>query len=159
MNKNRFVGPGDVIWNYEPSSIIGSGCYQDGGQIRASTYGYVEEIDDSKRKKVSIISMKQPEPVIQLNSKVYCRAQKISSNYLMVEILVVEDTPLKYFPKGVIKREDMLQAKDINTAIYDIYKPGDIIKAEVISLSDSRQYYLRTNTFDSSIVKHSHLDT
>ena len=32
--------------------------------------------------------------------------------------------------------------------MYDFFRPGDTVRAEVISLGDLRQYYLKTNSSD-----------
>jgi exosome complex component CSL4 len=46
---------------------------------------------------------------------------------------------------GIIKREDITERVDETIPIYDYYMPFDIILAEVISIGDSKYYYLKTS--------------
>ena len=41
---------------------------------------------------------------------------------------------------------------DSKTEIYTSFRPGDIVKAEVLSLGDSRSYYLTTGRNDLGVI-------
>ena len=47
----------------------------------------------------------------------------------------------------------MLSTIDATAFIHDYFRPRDIVRAEVISLGDMRQYYLKTSSDDLGVIK------
>jgi exosome complex component CSL4 len=69
---------------------------------------------------------------------------KSNFNQAYVEILSVGDNRLPFPAKGVIRRED-IREKDVDKiVIHEHFMGGDVVKASVLSLGDSKQYYLST---------------
>jgi len=46
--------------------------------------------------------------------------------------------------QGIIKKEDVREHEIDRVEIHKCFRPGDIVRARVVSLGDSRQYYLNT---------------
>ena len=46
--------------------------------------------------------------------------------------------------QGIIKKEDVREHEIDRVEIHKCFRPGDIVRARVVSLGDSRQYYLST---------------
>ena len=151
VNSDNLVGPGDILVNSSECEI-GSCCYlSKTGEIRSSVYGQLAFTNNNKI--INVIPYKTCEPIIELGATVFCKAQKIFVNQLSVEIVAIGDTQLKYYPKGIIKREEMMNEGDLDlSSIPELYRPGDIIRAEISSLGDNRQYYLRTNRDDLGVI-------
>lgn len=92
---------------------------------------------------------------IEIGSKVVCKVQKVLTHQAVVEILGVGDVLMAEEPKtfGIVKKEDM-QEKGIETLVtHDCYRPGDVIVAEVASLGDARQYFLKTGKREHGVIK------
>ena len=151
LKAQDIVGPGDILANGSECEI-GSCCYlSKTGEIRSSVYGRIALTNNNKI--INVIPYKTCEPIIELGATVFCKAQKIFVNQLSVEIVAIGDTQLKYYPKGIIKREEMMNGGDLDlSSIPELYRPGDIIRAEISSLGDNRQYYLRTNRDDLGVI-------
>ena len=82
----------------------------------------------------------------------HAQVQKIGMNQVQVEIFAVGDVVLKNFTRGLIRREDMKLMEVDSLVIRDCFRPGDIVRAQVISLGDSRQYYLSTAVEELGVV-------
>ena len=54
--------------------------------------------------------------------------------------------------KGMVRREDMRLSEVDQLVVRECFRPGDIIKARVISLGDSRQYYLSTADVELGVI-------
>lgn len=150
---DMIVGPGQIIESVSiPDYFIG--CYIDkDNKVRSSSYGYVLMSTDTKGKRtIQVKSYKLAEPVIEINSLVHCKVIKLFSTQVVCDILTVGDIPLKSYnvPKGVIKKEDIVVA-DVDVPIYELFRVGDIVRAEIVSLGDSKQYYLSTRNSDLGV--------
>ena len=162
---STFVGPGEIIHRSESdreSLIItaGNGCYKDPKDeliIRSSVYGHINILKKASNENiVHVIPFSTSEPIIKVADIVICQVQKIFMSNITVEIITVGDKPLSKnaYPKGIIKREDTCaQSLDATIPMYNYFKPGDTVRAEVISLGDIRQYYLKTNSNDLGVIK------
>ena len=151
------VIPGDEIGQsalYE----CGLGSFESvGGILRASIAGIVaiENIDIKPR--INVISTKEAansDAVIEIGDVVLARVVRISINFANVEILSVgeSDRPLRLPPKAVIRRED-IRLTDLETlVVHECFRPGDIVRAVVISLGDARQYFLSTADVEYGVV-------
>ena len=87
------------------------------------------------------ISSKQ---VIKVGSIIMGQVVKINMNQVNVEIVGLGEQVLKETSKGLIRREDIKQSEIDTLIIRDCFRPGDIIYGQVISLGDTKQYYLST---------------
>ncbi|KAG2441178.1 hypothetical protein HXX76_004030 [Chlamydomonas incerta] len=54
--------------------------------------------------------------------------------------------------KGVIRQQDVRSTEIDRVVIYDCFRPGDIVRAEVVSLGDARSYYLSTAKNELGVV-------
>lgn len=160
-----FVGPGDIITtdNNGLPSVAGTGCYKlsKSNIIRSSVYGNVSVLESKDNENnnhniVRVIPLITSEPIIKQGDIVYCKVQKVFLNQVSVEIMTVGDKLLvdDSCPKGIIKREDTCSnSLDVSIPMYDFFRPKDIVRAEVISLGDARQYILKTNSNDLGVIK------
>ncbi|GFR47320.1 hypothetical protein Agub_g9008 [Astrephomene gubernaculifera] len=54
--------------------------------------------------------------------------------------------------KGVIRQQDVRSTEIDKVVMYDCFRPGDIVRAEVVSLGDARSYYLSTAKNELGVV-------
>jgi exosome complex component CSL4 len=66
--------------------------------------------------------------------------------------MVVGDIPCKEDFMGVIRIQDVRAAEKDKVKIYNSFRPGDIVKAQVISLGDARSYFLSTAQNELGVV-------
>jgi exosome complex component CSL4 len=159
-----FVCPGDILVSSAVTSNFDAcgGCYLIEGSdvIRASLAGTVliSEVSDTagvQKNKISILSPKNEiaaETVIDVGDKVMCRVVRLAMHQANVEIISVGDRQLQQPPKGIIRREDVRLSEVETLVMHECFRPGDIVRGVVISLGDSKQYYLSTAEIDLGVL-------
>jgi exosome complex component CSL4 len=142
----QFVVPGDILGN-ESEFVCGYGAYSLDGVLRASIIGTVaHDHDQNGNARVSIVGKlnKAEDFVINLGDKVLCRIVRTNYNQAFVDILSVGDQMLSVVSKGVIRKEDVTATDVDKVVVQESFRSGDIVRASVLSLGDSKQYYLST---------------
>lgn len=69
---------------------------------------------------------------------------KVNPRAATVKIVCVDDVPLGNDFPGLIRQLDVRQTQVDEVEIYKCFRPGDIVRAKVISLGDKKSYYLST---------------
>ena len=150
--------PGQLIGTTD-SLLAGRGCYCLGSEIRASMCGKVIIQPDpaSEKSFANILSAKSvsaDDCVVNIGDIVVCRVQKISSNQATVEIISVGENVIKINPpKGTIRKEDVRMNEVDTIVMHECYRHGDLVRAEVISLGDARQYFLTTAAVEYGVLR------
>jgi len=80
----------------------------------------------------------------EVNSTVLCRVTRITPKQATVAILVVGETVLEGEWQGLIRVQDVRATEKDKVRISESFRPGDIVRAVVISLGDQSNYYLST---------------
>jgi len=80
----------------------------------------------------------------EVNSTVLCRVTRITPRQATVAILVVGETVLDGEWQGLIRTQDVRATEKDKVKIFESFRPGDIVRAVVISLGDQSSYYLST---------------
>ncbi|KAK4138766.1 hypothetical protein BT67DRAFT_21428 [Trichocladium antarcticum] len=80
----------------------------------------------------------------EVGNTVLCRVMRIMPRQAVVAILVCGDTVLDAEWQGLIRVQDVRATEKDRVKIYESFRPGDIVRAEVISLGDQANYYLST---------------
>ncbi|CAP73740.1 uncharacterized protein PODANS_2_11000 [Podospora anserina S mat+] len=87
---------------------------------------------------------KKREVLPEVGNVVLCRVIRITPRQAVVSILVCGDTVLDAEWQGLIRVQDVRATEKDRVKIYESFRPGDIVRAEVISLGDQANYYLST---------------
>eukprot|EP00903_Cladosiphon_okamuranus_P009513 g9063.t3 len=72
------------------------------------------------------------------------RVTRITTRQASVEIICVGETVLREPHRGIVRKEDVRATEVDKVEIVKSLRPGDIVRARVISLGDSTQYFLST---------------
>ncbi|KAL3423265.1 3 -5 exoribonuclease csl4 [Phlyctema vagabunda] len=80
----------------------------------------------------------------EVNSTVLCRVTRITPRQASVAILVVGETVLDGEWQGLIRVQDVRATEKDKVKVFESFRPGDIVRAVVISLGDQSNYYLST---------------
>lgn len=162
------VVPGDLIFKggaagtssaQIQSAVVGQGCYateKDGStEIRASLVGkvVVETLaDGGVRYNVSPHNA-IVDSGIQVGDIVICRVVRLQMNRIDCDILSVNDSKLlQSSPRGVVQREDVRLTEVDALVMHDCFRPGDIVRAKIVSLGDARSYFCSTADVDLGVV-------
>lgn len=82
--------------------------------------------------------------VPEVNTIAMCKVFNNNPRFCKVNILSVGGTPLKGTFKGIIRKEDVRATKKDSVKMYESFRPGDIFLARILSLGDSKSYFLST---------------
>ncbi|KAI0122839.1 hypothetical protein BJ170DRAFT_114360 [Xylariales sp. AK1849] len=88
----------------------------------------------------------------EVSNVVLCRVTRIAPRQASVAILVVGDTVLEAEWQGVIRVQDVRATEKDRVKVYESFRPGDIVRAQVISLGDQANYYLSTASNDLGVI-------
>ncbi|KXJ92624.1 hypothetical protein Micbo1qcDRAFT_117568 [Microdochium bolleyi] len=95
---------------------------------------------------------KQREVLPDVGNIVLCRVTRIQPRQATVAILVVGDTVLEADWQGIIRVQDVRATEKDRVKIYESFRPGDIVRAQVISLGDQANYYLATASNELGVI-------
>lgn len=76
---------------------------------------------------------KQREVLPQVGNTVLCRVTRITPRQAVVAILVCGDTVLSAEWQGVIRVQDVRATEKDRVKVYESFRPGDIVRASVVS--------------------------
>ncbi|KAL6047681.1 Exosome complex component CSL4, variant 2 [Balamuthia mandrillaris] len=108
-----------------------------------------------KKKELPVLLVtkeKEPAVVPQIGSVVTAKVIRVNPRFASVDILCVGSKALKETFRGIIRTQDVRATEVDKVEIYKSFRPGDIVRAEVISLGDSRSYYLSTAKNELGVV-------
>ncbi|KAI0016048.1 hypothetical protein F4780DRAFT_761149 [Xylariomycetidae sp. FL0641] len=93
----------------------------------------------------------------EVGSTVLCRVTRIQPRQATAAILVVvgqdgDDAVLDAPWQGVVRVQDVRATEKDRVKIYESFRPGDIVRAQVISLGDQANYYLSTASNELGVI-------
>ncbi|CAO3644708.1 unnamed protein product [Mucor fragilis] len=143
--KQESVTPGQRL-GYAADYQQGAGTYERDGLLYASVVGqrYIDPAKDDQLPVMRVSREKEQSAVPEVGSVITGKVVRVSPHQAVIAIMVVGDIPCKEDFMGVIRTQDVRAAEKDKVKIYNSFRPGDIIKAEVISLGDARSYILST---------------
>ncbi len=142
----QIVVPGDklgVIEEFEP----GSGTYVEENTIYSQAIG--RALMDVLNKKVSVYPGTEASGVPVVGSVVVGQVQEVQNKQASVRIFQVGSRMVSGFFSGLLHVSDVSQSFVEN--MFDVCKPGDIIRAKVIS-DKNRVFHLSTNDREMGVV-------
>lgn len=133
--------------------LAGNGTYVFDDIIYASVLG-LKKVTSSKDGKftVEIEHNKPPSVVPKIEDVVTARITRINTRFAAADILCVGSKILPNTFPGQVRARDVREFEVDSVEIYKSFKPGDIIKAKIISLGDSRSYYLSTASNEHGVM-------
>mmetsp|Transcript_86537 Transcript_86537/g.150672 ORF Transcript_86537/g.150672 Transcript_86537/m.150672 type:complete len:187 (-) Transcript_86537:355-915(-) len=135
----QIVYPGSLLAQ-EGQVAAGEGCYTRNGKVYSSLAGVVSVQDGVVR----VVQSKENTVVPRIGDLVTGKVTKISKRIVHLNIMLVNQTPLESPYKGLLRIEDVRAIEKDAVDIARSFRPNDIIVAEVLSMGDSRNYYLTT---------------
>ncbi|RDD41649.1 Exosome complex component CSL4 [Trichoplax sp. H2] len=138
------VIPGQRLGSIDQFSA-GLGTYVRQRHIYASLVGYKDIISQAGQlPKIQIKTGNVSCNLPTIGKVVTAKVLNVNPRFCRVLIICTGTTPLKEPFKGTIRKEDIRATEKDKVDMYNCFKPGDAVLAEVISLGDPRSYYLST---------------
>lgn len=160
------VAPGDRIGSIRQISP-GVGTYSRGGHVYASAVGRLtlseaaKEHGETETASLPICSVQlqggrqyASSQVLTIGRIVLGKVLRIVLQQAVIEIVAAEGVGgLRYPHEGVIRREDVRTGATEEVQLYDSFRPGDVLLCRILSLGDSRRYYLSTAEAELGVVR------
>lgn len=87
-----------------------------------------------------------------VDSIIIARVTRINPRQATVAILIVDDTVCADSFQGLIRVQDIRATEKDKVKVVESFRPGDIVRAVVISLGDQSNYYLSTARNELGVV-------
>jgi len=161
------VAPGDRIGNIR-QILPGIGTYSKGGHIYASAVGKLTlssppttTEDDKKAASKPIVSVQLPggrqyasTKVLTVGQVVLGKVSQVVLQQAVIEIVAAQGVGALRNPhEGAIRRDDVRAGASEEVQLYDSFRPGDVVLCRIVSLGDSRRYYLSTSEPELGVVR------
>jgi len=133
----------------------GEGTYQRKQYIHASVVGLKRIVAPQTPSQLpTLIVTKDRDPVIvpQIGDVVLAKVIRVNPRIATVKILCVGETPLKESAPGIIRIQDVRATETDKVEISKSFRPGDIVRAEIISWGDARSYLLATSKNELGVI-------
>ncbi|BGP24001.1 hypothetical protein JCM10295v2_002902 [Rhodotorula toruloides] len=118
----------------------GPGTWTRGGQVYAALVGVLSREGGDMSVKGKDETQAIPEP----NAIVIGTVSRITRQAATLSLLTVDGRPCRPDFTGIIRSQDVRQTAKDSVKIWSCFRPGDVVRAKVISLGDSRSYFLST---------------
>ena len=152
------VAPGDRICSARKCGA-GDGTYIRGGNIHASAVGKLNLVPSGGDAFVVTVTLEGDKQyassqVLSVGQVVLGRVVRVILQQAFVEIVSADVTgPLKERHSGSIRKEDVRAGATEEVEIYASFRPGDIVLCRIISLGDSRRYFLTTGEAELGVIR------
>lgn len=157
--------PGDIVTpgirvGDSSNYLAGPGVYEAGSFIYSTLVGVLRENGVSAGNERPTLSVSPPHAASESSARIVpdvgravtVRVVKVTPRAAHTEILLCDGVPLVELFKGTIRQQDVRQTEVDKVQIYDCFRPGDIVAAEVISLGDRHSYFLSTAKNELGVV-------
>ena len=152
----ELVIPGDFLGSVSERKS-GHGTYVRHGKIYSSFCGKVIIEPSQQESSASLGPSNQQLPLLSVCShkkqsntipdvslRVICKVMNISERQARVRIIIVEGNILQQPLRGVIRKADVRAMEKDSVVMFHSFRPGDLVRARVISLGEGNQYVLST---------------
>ncbi|KAJ1751708.1 cis-prenyltransferase [Coemansia sp. RSA 1821] len=152
MSSETIVTPGRRLGLVEEHDA-GPGTYVRGGMIYSSILGTKRiTAPETSEKPVIQVDRKSPLAIPTIGSEVLCRVIRMNPRAATVAIMMVGSTPCQEDFAGTIRHQDIRSTEKDLVQMVNSFRPGDVVRAEVISLGDQRSYFLATTKNEHGVV-------
>ncbi|KAG7297397.1 hypothetical protein JYU34_019378 [Plutella xylostella] len=132
----------------------GPGTYERKGYIYATLAGVLKIVEDEteKTKLVTVESPRTPSILPRAGDIVTAKVTVVNSRVVQCTILCVGPSVLVRPYKGILKKEDIKSTDKDRIDPYKCFRPGDVILARVLPMTEIHWYHLSTAENELGVV-------
>ena len=150
--QGTIVAPGDRL-GASSEYLVGPGTYEDLGIIFSSLVGTVHEEEGQNQKRMMTVRSKNQSPVVPKAGDIITgKVQRVQQHQCHVSISCVGQHSLSSDFRGVVRLVDVRATEIDKVVMSDSFRPGDIVRCEVLGLGDLRSYILSTARNDLGVI-------
>lgn len=159
------VTPGDPVREEQLTSNTSPACndslpfwaYYHGYQARAMLVG--SAVDPSQSQIVTLAKQHLNRAVPSIGDEVLARVTRVSSRGAALEIVALNNVALPSAFSGLIRMNDTVSLQPEKVALHECYRPGDGVRARVVSIGDARYFYCSTAEPELGVIFATHRST
>ncbi|KAF2905754.1 hypothetical protein ILUMI_00431 [Ignelater luminosus] len=144
--------PGQRLCLSDKTHVTGHGTYERQGYIYSTLAGVVDVVDKDGIKVIEVHSSGEQTLVPAQGDIVTAQVTIITQQYCKCIIKCIGDTVLSRPYRGILRREDVRATEKDRVEIYKSYRPGDIILARILPITEAHTYNLSTAENELGVV-------
>lgn len=154
MSELAAVCPGDRLApSAEFEAGLGTHLSKDGKHIYSSLVGLKEVVPATgKKATLQVVSQRSQVLTPSPGDVVTCKVTRINPRLASADIICVGTQPLEERFTGIIRLQDVRATEIDKIDIASCFRPGDIVRAHIVSLGTHRDYYLSTAKNELGVV-------
>ncbi|XP_046995168.1 exosome complex component CSL4 isoform X3 [Schistocerca americana] len=132
--------------------ISGCGTYERHGYIYSALAGFVNIVKKDKSTIIEVRSINDQSIVPAPGDIVTAKVALINQRFCKCVIKCIGDTVLSRPYRGILRKEDVRATEKDGVEMYKCFRPGDIILARVLPMTDIHSYQLSTAENELGVV-------
>ena len=89
----------------------------------------------------------------QVGDEVFARVARVNPRLCNCDVMTVNGQAAEDSFSGVIRTQDVRVTETDKIDMYDCFVPGDVVRARILSMGDTRSYYLTTAANELGVVR------
>ncbi|PVU96652.1 hypothetical protein BB561_001056 [Smittium simulii] len=132
----------------------GKGTYVRNGTIFATVCGkkHIIENEPGTLPIIAVLGKNQESAIPVVGSEILGKVTKIHAKQATVSIMMIGNVPCRKDFHGIIRLQDVRATEKDKVKIFECFRPGDVLRAQIISMGDQRSYYLSTAKNEYGVV-------
>ncbi|CAI7774195.1 unnamed protein product [Closterium sp. NIES-53] len=143
--------PGDRL-GLASELAVGPGTYARGPFVYASTMGAMTVTPGEPLPTVSVRRAGAQTAIPSVGATVIAKVARVTPRAAMADIVCVGAHAVTDKFSGIVRQQDVRATEIDKVDLLASYRPGDLIRAQVLSLGDSRAYFLSTAKNDLGVI-------
>lgn len=144
--------PGQRLCVADKNNVAGAGTYEQQGYIYSKLAGTVKLVTNDKIRTVEVHGVTEQSIVPAPGDVVTAMITVVNQRFCKCSIKCVGDIVLTRPYKGILRKEDVRSIDKDKMEMYKCYRPGDIILARVMPMTEIHTYQLSTAENELGVV-------
>lgn len=144
--------PGQRLCLADKEHISGCGTYERNGYIYSTLAGVVNVVKEEKSSTIEVHSSKEQSIVPAPGDIVTAKVAIVNQRFCKCVIKCIGDTVLTRPYRAVLRKEDVRATEKDQVEMIKCFRPGDIILARVLPMTEVHTYQLTTGENELGVV-------
>lgn len=136
----------------DKANIAGPGTFEQQGYIYSKLAGVVKLIQEDNTRTVEVHGITEQSIVPAPGDIITAMVTIVNQRFCKCSIKCIGDIVLSRPYRGILRKEDVHSVDKDNTQMYKCYRPGDIILARVLPMTEAHTYHLSTAENELGVV-------
>ncbi|XP_017889751.1 exosome complex component CSL4 [Ceratina calcarata] len=144
--------PGQRLCISDKMNIAGSGTYEQQGYIYSKLAGVVKIVQEENTRTIEVHGITEQSIVPAPGDIVTAMVTIVNQRFCKCSIKCIGEIVLTRPYRGILRKEDVRAIDTDNTQMYKCFRPGDIILARVMPMTEAHTYQLSTSENELGVV-------